>query len=91
MDYAGLGKRIRAKRRALHLTQEKMAELANISFSFVGHIERATRIHSLDTICRIADALDCSIDELIGRRQGIPEVSDRAREIIQIINRITAE
>ena len=91
MNYAIMGKRIRAKRRALQLTQEKLAERAGLSFAFIGHIERGTRIPSFNTVCKIADALDCSLYELAGREYDLPQISDRVREIIQIINRIVSE
>ena len=38
IDYKELGKRIRAERRKQDLTQEKLAEMANISDYFMGHI-----------------------------------------------------
>ena len=91
MDYVDLGRRIRSKRRALRLTQEKLAERAGLSFAFIGHIERGTRIPSFHTVCKIADALDFSLDELAGRKYNLPEINERAREIIQIINRIISE
>ena len=74
MNYTEFGKSIRRKRLALKLTQEKLAERAGISFAFLGHIERGTRIPSFETVCKLADALDCSIDELVGRQYRIPEL-----------------
>ena len=91
MNYIELGKAIRKRRMELRFTQEMLAERAGISFAFVGHIERGTRIPSFNTVCKLADALDCSIDELAGRYRGLPPVDGRAREIIQIINRIVSE
>lgn len=43
IDYKELGKRIRAERQKQELTQEKLAEMANISDSFMGHIERGIK------------------------------------------------
>ena len=42
-DYGAMGARIRACRRELKLTQEKLAERVGISNSFVGHIERGEK------------------------------------------------
>ena len=75
MDYTSLGKRIRTPRKLRGLTQEKLAEMAGISFAFVGHIERGTRIPSFETVVKLADALDCSIDEFVGRQYKIPELN----------------
>ena len=65
MDYTALGKRIRIHRKMRGLTQEKLAEMADISPAFVGHIERGTRKLSVATLLSIAQALDCSIDYLL--------------------------
>lgn len=67
MDYQLLGRNIRAARKKKGLTQEQLAEAANISVSFLGHIERGTRVLSVETLVRLADALMCSIDDLTGR------------------------
>ncbi len=65
MDYAALGKRIKAQRKLLGMTQEELAELAGISCSFMGHIERGTRKLSVDSLVKIADALRLSCDMLL--------------------------
>lgn len=57
--------RIRAQRRARNLTQENLAKRSGLSVSFLGHIERGSRIPSLETVLALALALDLSLDELI--------------------------
>lgn len=66
MDYVLLGKLVRIRRKALHLTQEKLAELTGVSVAFVGHIERGTRKLSVETLRNICIALGVSADYLIG-------------------------
>ena len=44
MDYIDLGRRVKELRRKQSLTQEALAEKLDISTSFLGHIERGTRI-----------------------------------------------
>ncbi len=66
MDYKNLGRRISRRRRELHLTQEQLAEQVDLSVSFLGHIERGTRILSLDTLVRICMALGTTADDLLG-------------------------
>ena len=65
MDYAALGERIRTQRKMRGFTQEKLAERAGISITFVGHIERGTRKLSVATLLALARALDCSVDYLL--------------------------
>lgn len=64
-DYPALGRRVRELRRGKKLTQEELAELVGISISFVGHIERAEKMASLDTIVRLCDVLDVPADYLL--------------------------
>lgn len=66
MDYAKMGKRVRARRRAQDITQERLAELAGVSTSFIGHIERGSRVLSVETLHRICIAMGASADDLMG-------------------------
>ncbi|MBI5546511.1 MAG: helix-turn-helix transcriptional regulator [Deltaproteobacteria bacterium] len=61
-----LGKRIRQLRqsRPEKLTQEDLAERADISVSFLSMIERGERAPHIETLIRVAAALDVSISEL---------------------------
>lgn len=56
VDYTSIGTKVRKARLEQQLSQEQLAELCNISASFLGHIERGTRKMSLETfydICTI--------------------------------------
>ena len=70
MDYELLGKRIKELCKSRGLTQEQLAEMANISFAFLGHIERGTRKLSVQTLLSIARALECSTDYLLDNVHG---------------------
>ena len=65
MPYQGLGKQVRMQRLLKELTQEQLAEKAGISVAFVGHIERGTRKASLETVVRLANALEVTTDVLL--------------------------
>jgi transcriptional regulator with XRE-family HTH domain len=60
-----LGQNIRAQRLRKKLTQEQLGELADIHYTFVGHIERGTKLPSLIVLDRIATALDASPSALL--------------------------
>ena len=47
------------------ISQEKLAELANLHRTYIGSIERAEKIPSLITIVKIARALKVSNSQLI--------------------------
>lgn len=61
-----MGDRIKRARKEKHMTQEQLAETCNISVSFLGHIERGSRIPSIETLCSLCRALDVSADYLLG-------------------------
>ena len=64
MDYV-IGERIKQERLNKGLTQEVLAEKANISASFLGQIERGERKLSLETLIHIAEVLNASLDYLV--------------------------
>ncbi len=65
INYYAMGRRIYAKRIELGLTQEKLAEKAEISTSHMGEIERGTSICSLAVATNIATVLELSLDTLV--------------------------
>lgn len=81
IDYTKLGAKIRLKRREKGYTQEKLAELCDISTGFLGHIEKGTRKLSLDTLYCIAVTLNISLDYLL---------LDSSFDTDNFLNRITA-
>ena len=50
INYVNLGEKIKSTRKERGYTQEKLAEICDISTGFLGHIERGTRKLSLDRL-----------------------------------------
>ena len=65
IDYKSLGQRIRTARKKKGMSQEKLGEICNVSAAHIGHIERGTRIASLEALFRISRELDVSTDWLL--------------------------
>ena len=65
IDYGSIGARIRFNRTQNHLSQERLAELTNLSNVYVSYIERGERAPSLESIINIANALGVSADDLL--------------------------
>jgi len=59
-----LGQAIRRHRERLQLTQEKLAEKAELHRTYLADIERGTRNPSIESVRRIAFALGIPISEL---------------------------
>lgn len=65
IDYSALGERIRCARKKKKITQETLGEICSLSAAHIGHIERGTRIPSVETLFRISSALGVSTDYLL--------------------------
>jgi transcriptional regulator with XRE-family HTH domain len=66
------GAHLRALRAARSLTQQQLADRCESNEPFISNLERGVKIPSLSMLIRLADALECSMCELV-------EVFDRAR------------
>ena len=64
-DLVRLGAAIRARRMALPLSQEALADLAEIDRSHMGKIERGERNVTFLNILRIAKAMQCKPSDLL--------------------------
>ena len=58
-------KNLRKLRLAKNLSQEDLADLANLHRTYVGSVERGERNISIDNMEQLAKALDCTISELL--------------------------
>lgn len=65
MNLEAIGKRIKEKRVAKHWRQEDLAEMTELTSSYIGLIERGKKCPSLETFVIIANALDVSADDLL--------------------------
>lgn len=59
------GLRIRLEREKLNLSREHFAEIVNLSPFYIGQIERGDRSMSIDTLVKICDTLNLSIDYIL--------------------------
>ncbi len=71
MDYYEIGQKIKQRRLEYGLSQEKAAELCDISASFYGNIERGTKKMSLETFVVICDKLKLQPNYLL--QDNLPE------------------
>lgn len=59
-----LGKKIRARRQKLGITQEELADRAGVHPTYLSAIERGERNPALENLYAIATALDVTLAEL---------------------------
>ena len=65
LDYKAIGKRIKIARIKADLTQERLAEMVEISPTHVSNIETGTTRVSLTAIVSLANALSVTVDDLL--------------------------
>ncbi len=65
MDFSSIGIYIRKYRTAAGMSQDKLAELCDVSSKHIGVLERGERSPSLETLINIANALNVSADMLL--------------------------
>ena len=65
LDYKAIGKRIKIARFKADLTQERLAEMVEISPTHMSNIETGTTRVSLTAIVSLANALSVTVDDLL--------------------------
>ncbi len=60
-----LGENLRTYRKQAKMSQEKLAEKAELHHNFIGNIERGEENVSVDALFRIARALNIQVSDLI--------------------------
>ncbi len=65
-----IAKRLKELRKKAGWSQQKLAEKSGLSYNTITKIEQgAATMPTIQTIIKIADALEISIDELVGRKR----------------------
>ncbi len=80
-----LGARIRQERLRKNLTIEKLAEILDVSPSFLGCVERGERALSIENLCKISDILEVTIDSLV---KSNTSAASRAEELSLLLKEL---
>lgn len=65
MNLAEIGSRIKSERKRQGISQERLAEMINVSPHYIYEIERGIKAMSLETLINITQALKMSADYVI--------------------------
>lgn len=65
IDIENIGSRVKYHRLRNKISQEELAELAQVSRVHISYLERGERIPSMESFINIANALNVSADELL--------------------------
>lgn len=59
--FAGIADKVATRRVAMNMSQRELAELTGTTQSAIARLERGGRPPRIDTLLRIAEALDCEL------------------------------
>ena len=65
LNYDSIGKNIRSYRIKRKLRQEDLAEMTDLSVTYIGMVERGEKIPALETFIKILNALEVSADIIL--------------------------
>lgn len=97
INYCDIGKRIKSIRMMKHISQECLAEDAELSVAHISHIETGNTKLSLPAIVKIANSLSVSVDDLLcdnvnqSKKYFDNEVSDQMEDCSVKESRIISE
>ncbi|ATY92715.1 putative phage regulatory protein [Pectobacterium atrosepticum SCRI1043] len=77
MDMSAFAERLRLLREARNLSQVRLAELLGVDPRVYNRWEKGVSAPHLETVVNIADVLQVSMDELVGRKSVSDEVKVR--------------
>jgi transcriptional regulator with XRE-family HTH domain len=84
--------RIKKQRKTLGFTQESFSELVGITVSSYSKIENAFQNPSLDTMIKIADKLNLSIDYIVyGYDREKQEVPDNIEDLTSLLDFVNSD
>ena len=65
MNLVSIGSRIKAERKKLGLSQEKLAEQINVTPPYIYEIERGSKAMSMETLIKLCTVMELSVDYLL--------------------------
>ena len=83
-----VGNRIRYFRRMQSISQEDLALRAGLNPAYFGQVERGLKCPTIDTLYRIARALDVSLPELLRLDTPAGYAADRGQWVNELLARV---
>lgn len=82
--------RLKELRKEKNLTQEKMANLLNMTITCYNYYEKEKREPSVETLCKLADFYNVSLDYLVGREYSndIGYLTNDQKNVVYVIKQL---
>ena len=97
LDIQSIGKRIKKRRKELHLTQTEIKEKTGISSGNMSDIERGNRLPAATTLAQLSEILDCSIDWILTGKSHVsenlisPDIGEKDQKLLSLFHEISEE
>lgn len=95
LDMITIGKRIKERRKELHLTLADIKQKTGISTGNLSDIENGNRLPASPTLVQLADALQCSTDWILMHNIPIQEIPESSFlgdfEILEMYNQLSKD
>jgi len=86
-DYSAVGSNVKRIRKSRKITQEALSEMSDISTQYLCRIENGARVPSLETVYKLAKALEVETDMLFGIKTKMEiDYQDELKHIFQDCN-----
>ncbi len=82
--------KLKELRKEKNLTQEKMANLLNMTITCYNYYEKEKREPSIETLCKLADFYNVSLDYLVGREytNDIGYLTNDQKNVVYVIKQL---
>jgi transcriptional regulator with XRE-family HTH domain len=88
IDMSVFSERLKLLRSARNITQARLAELLAVDPRVYNRWERGTALPQFDTVVKIADILQISLDELAGRTETTSEPKIHNYELLNLYHQV---
>lgn len=88
LDMSAFSERLKLLRSARNITQSRLAELLDVDPRVYNRWERGNAAPQLDTVIKIADILQVSLDELAGRKEPSSELKIHNYELYNLYQQV---
>src|SRR5580693_7155679 len=85
------GERLRSTRESKGLSQAELGQKAGLQPSAISHFESGRRSPSFDNLRKLADALNVTIDHLLGRETASGTAGPMAQKLFRNFEQMSAE
>ena len=89
LNFKLIGLRVKESRLQKRMSQAELAERTDLSVSFISHIETENKRASLESLVRIANALETTVDQMLNGNQSSDPAEYRI-ELVQLLKDCTS-